>query len=141
MLTLEDRLALHDLYARYAAYRDLGDIEAWAGCFTEDGIFHAGSELRGRKQIAASRAPGTLASEPYANVQHWTGNLILEGNAQNASGACYLLRIAKSAASGEIKIITQVFCEDRLVKVEGQWLIAYRKAHFDLPPADIIPRK
>ncbi|HVC59154.1 MAG TPA: nuclear transport factor 2 family protein [Acetobacteraceae bacterium] len=34
---LEDRLAINDLFVRYATALDAGDVETIVGCFAEDG--------------------------------------------------------------------------------------------------------
>ena len=55
MLPATDRLAIQDLYGRYALVVDRGDAVAYAECFTEDGRFEiAGDDdtvAVGREQI------------------------------------------------------------------------------------------
>ena len=53
MLGAEDEFAIRELYARYNAYVDTGAWEAWATCFTEDGVFSPAAETGGRAAIAA----------------------------------------------------------------------------------------
>ena len=35
---IEDKLAIHEMEARYCHASDFGDIEGWVNCFTEDGV-------------------------------------------------------------------------------------------------------
>ena len=46
--SIEDRLAIEDLFVRYAAALDEGDVEGVVGCFTEDGWLD--SPIVGRRQ-------------------------------------------------------------------------------------------
>ena len=41
---LIDRLAIEDVFARYAYTADGYDAKGWVGCFTEDGIFEIESD-------------------------------------------------------------------------------------------------
>lgn len=52
-VSVEDRLDLHDLIARYAWALDVGDVEGYVGCFFEDGWIehHPPGLCRGRDAI------------------------------------------------------------------------------------------
>ena len=39
--SIEDRLAINDLFVRYTTALDAGDVETIVGCFTEDGLLEA----------------------------------------------------------------------------------------------------
>ena len=45
--TLEDRIEIRDLYARYCQPLDHSRYDEWLECFTDDGVFE--STLYGRK--------------------------------------------------------------------------------------------
>src|SRR5581483_6281112 len=82
VLSIEDRFAIQDLYARYCANLDCGDWEAWSRCFTEDGVFTGFREVRGRAAIADY---GRMRCEerphsPWKLSQHWNNNLVVEGD-------------------------------------------------------------
>ena len=141
MLSITDRLAIQDLYGRYCALRDTGDIEGWSRCFTEDARLSAQEEVQGRAAIAEigrQRIAGA-ATNPWMNGQHWNNNLIVEGDGQTARALCYLMYMGKRKATGEFGITLQGMYEDELVKLDGQWLFRSRKIHLDTPPASIIP--
>jgi ketosteroid isomerase-like protein len=143
MLSIEDRMAIQDLYARHNALNDTGDYQGWANCYTEDGLFKSAQEIRGRAAIAAAGKERYEArpSQPWVNPQHWNNSLIVEGDGKSATALCYLIRIAKIKATGEFSIITHGMYEDELVKVDGRWLFKSRVVHDTTPPPAAIPKK
>ena len=40
-LSVEDQLAIQQLYARYNHAIDFGRADEWAACFTSDGVFNS----------------------------------------------------------------------------------------------------
>jgi uncharacterized protein (TIGR02246 family) len=65
-LTLEDREEIREVIARYDFAIDLGDPEAYANCFTEDGSFlHTGA---GSQSKMAKRYTGRKELEHF---HHW----------------------------------------------------------------------
>src|SRR4051794_23247963 len=115
MLTTQDRLAIQDLYARYNACFDLGDAENWSRCFTEHGEF-AFHKLRGRAALAewCRQRCADRPNEPWVNVQHWNGNLIVEGDARAARAICYVFRAGRDKASGAFTLLTPAMYQDEL---------------------------
>ena len=87
-LTVEDQLAIQQLYAKYNHAIDAGKGDAWAATFTQDGTFSSATgTFSGTEQLAG-----------FANgfgqrikARHWTNNLLLEGDAGKATGTCYLV--------------------------------------------------
>jgi hypothetical protein len=142
MLSSEDRLSIQNLYARYCAYLDTGNIEAWSQCFTEDGVFDTYQSWAGRKTILeyGKKVLAGRADKPWMNGQHWNSNLIVEGDGAQARAICYLLVAGKLRTNGEFAINIQGTYEDDLAKIDGRWLFKHRKVHFDTPSPDIIPK-
>jgi len=144
MLSVEDRLAIADLYARHNANVDLGDYERWAHCFTEDGVSHTSTRTQGRAALVAHGKARleSRAKEPWDYPQHWNTNLIVEGDGTRAFGMCYMTRIVRMKDTGAFVTTHLGIYEDLLVKVEGQWLFRSRKLHLDTPPrASVIPER
>ena len=57
-LSLADRVEILELLGRYAHAIDSGDGEAYAGCFTDDGVIALRSSgLHAAEQRAACRGP------------------------------------------------------------------------------------
>jgi 3-phenylpropionate/cinnamic acid dioxygenase small subunit len=144
MLSVEDRLAIADLYARHNACVDLGDYERWARCFTEDGVSHTSTRTQGRAALVAHGKARleSRAKEPWGYPQHWNSNLIVEGDDSRASGLCYMTRVVRMKDTGAFAATHLGIYEDTLVKVGGEWLFASRKLHLDAPPpASAIPER
>jgi len=126
-----EKLAIHDLLARYAHAIDDLDPEAWAQCFTPDGVFQVGSRaMRGQ---AALREYGKVHVREI-RCRHLTGNFLYDVNGNEATGRASVL--ATVATPGGYKIFAQGRYVDRLVKQAGQWRIAHRRVDIDGLAAD-----
>lgn len=141
-LTVEDRLQIHQLYARWCALLDAGDHEGWSDCFTEGGIFDGFSVLdgtpevcRGRAEIAAKgkRILSAAPARALEGYQHCNANILVEGDGRRASGLCYLLHVGRSRTTGEPKANFHAMYIDHLEKVDERWLIASRRISADVP--------
>ena len=128
--TVEDRLDIHELYARYANSIDDGSYDEWLDCFTDDGVFessrfgkHIGREgLQKFTRIYRDSLGG-------AQVRHVVTNVIfkLEGNA--GAGGCYL--IYYHCKDGHVQQASVGYYRDTLRKVGGRWRFASRKVSLD----------
>lgn len=121
-----DKLAIQELFARYAHAIDDLDVEAWVQCFAPDGIFQVGSR--------AMR--GHAALHGYAEVhvkdircRHLMANFLYEIHGDEATGQCSML--ATLATAGGYKIFAQGRYVDRLGKFNGQWRIVHRRVEPD----------
>lgn len=130
VLSVEDRLLLHELYARYNLAFDDGDADTWAALFTDDGVFATSRVISGREgllQLALERSR-TRDEQPVEHVQHWNNNILLERDGEIVRGRCYLIRVARDRATGELSVITLGQYRDEIVQVDGQWRFARRTA-------------
>ena len=143
MLTIEDRLAIQQLYARYCACMDTGDMHGWAHCFTVDGEFDTFTKHKGRDNIEAYGADvmARRKTNPWTNGQHWNNNIIVEGDGDSANALCYLVVMGKMKDSGEHRIVIQGVYQDELAKEGGQWKFRARRVSFDMVKPDAIPKK
>jgi hypothetical protein len=121
-----EKLAIQELFARYAHAIDNLDPEAWVQCFTPDGVFQVG--------VRAMR--GQAALRGYADVhvkeircRHMMSNFLYEIHSNEATGQCSML--ATLATPSGYKIFAQGRYVDRLVKQNGQWCIAHRRVEVD----------
>ncbi len=121
-----EKLAIQELFARYAHAIDDLNPEAWVECFTPDGVF----------QVGTRAMRGQTALRGYADVhieeircRHMMTNFLYEVNGDEATGQCSML--ATLATAGGYKIFAQGRYVDRLVKHEGAWRIAHRKVETD----------
>jgi hypothetical protein len=114
-----EKLAVQDLLARYAHAIDDLDPEAWAQCFTPDGVFQVGSRAMG---------PG-LREYGKVHVQNPLSShdreLLYEINGNEATGCAMF---TPAAALVGINFCSQNV--DRLV-TGWQWRNAYRRVDID----------
>lgn len=122
MLTAEDRLAIEQLYARYANAADAGDAEGWADCFEADGSFVSfGRTQRGREELMAV-VEGSRRRPPG---RHWISNLVVEPAEYGATATAYLawLHITKLP----VTMPTTGIYRDELVRGPEGWRFRRRE--------------
>ncbi len=127
-----DKMAIKELFGRYALAIDTDDGEGWAAVFTEDGQYELfGNTTKGRAAIrdAISGRPGD--DRPHS--QHRMANHVIEVDGDTAHSICEFCVIAER--DGAIDTIVAGFYEDDLAKVDGQWLIARRQIQVRTDPA------
>jgi uncharacterized protein (TIGR02246 family) len=121
-----EKLAIQELCALYCHTIDSQDSEGWAQCFTPDGVFEFdGNAIRGRAALKEY-------AEVHARVmrcRHMTLNHLYAVNGDEATGRA--TTVVTLATEGGYKILGQGAYEDRLVKRDGRWLIAYRRCPTD----------
>ncbi len=126
-LTLEDREAIRDLFARQNLAYDRREAERTAAMFTEDGVLELmGSDLtfRGREAIRGYMA--RLLEVTGDDYRHWTNSLAIEpveGAPDEARVECYIA--AFGMGDGSLRLAGRYF--DHLRKVDGEWLFAHRR--------------
>ena len=126
-LTLEDREAIRDLFARQNLAYDRREAERTAAMFTEDGVLELmGSDLRfeGRDSIRAYM--GRLLGVTGDDYRHWTNSLAIEpveGAPDEARVECYIAAFGMN--DGTLRLAGRYF--DHLRKVDGEWLFAHRR--------------
>lgn len=140
-LSADDHEAIRALLARYNFAIDLGDADAWAGCFTETGTF----ECTGLPEDSplAGRFEGRDALAAYARThlglnkglaRHWNWNLLIDGDGDEATMRCYLLAL-RAGQGPDVKMAATGIYEDRLVRTADGWRFAARHIRVDPQPA------
>ena len=126
-LTLEDREAIRDVFARQNLAYDRREAERTAAMFTEDGVLELmGSDLtfRGRDSIRAYME--RLLEVTGDDYRHWTNSLAIEpveGAPDEARVECYIAAFGMN--DGTLRLAGRYF--DHLRKVDGEWLFAHRR--------------
>ena len=129
-----DRLAIQRLLALGLRGLDAGDGEAVAACFAADGWFDADPHGRfeGHEAIAAFVRAHEAANEHGS--QHWTNNVILEGDeTEGVRLSCYLLGLDLGAAEGGgPRIAWLALVDAELRREDGEWRFAsFRRSLLD----------
>ena len=120
-----DKMAIKELFGRYALAIDTGDAESWAAVFTEHGQYELfGNTTKGRPAIRDAIA-GRPSGDERPHSQHRMANHVIEIDGDTAHSVCEFCVIAER--QGRIDTIVAGFYEDDLERVEGQWLIARRQ--------------
>lgn len=121
-----EKMAIQELFARYAHAIDDLKPEAWVTCFSPDGVF----------QVGRRAMKGQVALRGYADVhvreircRHMMANFLYQVEGEQATGQCSML--ATLATPGGYKIFAQGRYVDRLVKHDGEWRIAHRRVETD----------
>lgn len=137
-MNVEDRLAIDDLYARVCVALDSGDAAGWVSHFTEDATFATHVTVRGHAELLEfiRGRMAARATDPIARPQHWTTNLVLEGEPPEVRGVCYLMKVGRPRDGGPATIATVAVYQDVLRKVDGRWLIGRRRVTQEVPATD-----
>jgi 3-phenylpropionate/cinnamic acid dioxygenase small subunit len=140
-----DHAEITDLYARYNLASDAGDAEAYAACFTPDGLLlvrglsltatgamQRGGELRiqGREALAAFKRRD-VGGRAGRYRRHWNGSLALARlDGERVRGRCYLQ--AHDGEPGALPTLAQTgVYDDVLVREGGAWRFASRTLVID----------
>jgi ketosteroid isomerase-like protein len=131
-LTIDDRVAIEQLYAEYNFAIDDERPDDFAACFTADGVLDVGygDPVQGTEALAAFAA---ATNQMMPGMRHSVTNLILTGHDDGATGKAYLYTY-RATADGHQVILTGRYA-DSLRRVDGLWKFANRKMVPDTPPA------
>ncbi len=126
-LTTSDKFEIHELVARYNKAIDTGDSSGWADTFTEDGVFDGiAGVFTGRAELAGFVSAYT--SDPqfadWAASQHWTTNLVIDGDRDQAQLFAHVKMVKPEPDGGRIILVG--WYEDTVAKVDGRWLFTKR---------------
>ena len=138
--SVEDRLAISDLFVRYTTALDACDIDTVVSCFTEDctlvspihGAFH------GHQGIRDFAAPNVKLAARGAQFRHFISNLVIDADGDRAKAYCYLLDFV--TVDGKTELLSPGVYDCDLVRRDGAWLMKQRLVNMDykfsLPPAE-----
>ena len=138
-----DRAEIADLMARYLFAMDYLDADAYAECFTEDGVLdYARGTTVGREAIRAEAAEfreaiGRIFQRPDGSpaklrhlVQH--KSMRIEGDRAWHTGLWW--EMTDGGLGGALKPESFGTYEDELVRTAGRWLFARRKVYNEFLP-------
>ena len=131
MASIEDRLAINDLFVRYTTALDAGDVETIVGCFTEDGSLDSPTvgTYSGRSAIREFAIRFARFREGGSQLRHVISNLAVKLDGNQATAACYLLNVI--TRNGKSELLAPGRYECRLEKIDGEWLFKHRLVILD----------
>jgi uncharacterized protein (TIGR02246 family) len=123
---LKDRLAIADLLAVCTQAGDARKADAYAECFTEDGVLQLAEAIAGREAIrrwmgGASVIPQPKGGTPGFVSHHLTTCKIELTGEDTATARTYWL---VTSAAG---LDHNGYYDDRLRREDGAWRLAYRR--------------
>jgi hypothetical protein len=132
--TPQDFMEISQLFSNYNYTIDNKDGEAWASNFTPDGVFQDPSWCAiGREQLISvvGRTPQLGADEQQHHV-HSLGPIVYQDrNHATVRSSVMVVRETGFGKVGGIGV-TGVY-EDKLVRLRGRWLFAFRLVHRPSP--------
>ncbi|MFN0026300.1 MAG: nuclear transport factor 2 family protein [Acidimicrobiales bacterium] len=134
-LSTADRFEIHELVARYNKAIDTGDATGWADTFAEDGEFVGlVGTFKGRDQLEGFVREYVTNPEfaEWAASQHWTTNLVIDGDGERAELFAHVMMVHPEADGGRIVLVG--WYEDRLARIDGRWRFTQRIVRSSAPP-------
>jgi uncharacterized protein (TIGR02246 family) len=127
--SLEDRLALQELSARYARAVDRRDYAAFSALFTADGVLCGpGYAMKAHREIDQ----GIRLIEQYESTQHCVHNQLVDVRGDAASGETYCVARHVYEKNGvKRKLDMGVRYQDEYRRERGAWRIARRELVLD----------
>jgi hypothetical protein len=142
-LAADDQLEIGTLVARLCHALDFSRPADFVGVFTADGVYQAVSSLAsGRQPRFRHHGPAELLAFAESAVEkrrglgrHWTGNLVVEADPQEAdraSGVSYVLFVEIDAETKERRILVSGVHEDVYVRSPDGWRVESRTVVADI---------
>jgi ketosteroid isomerase-like protein len=120
-LSVDDRVEMLQLVARYNHAADARDAEKWAQTFTQEGVFVKNDEpeVRGRAALQDK-----IRNLPHDNTRHWTLNVVIDEDADGDGSSARMT--ADFALLHDNEVLYTGRYLNLLAKVEGRWRFARR---------------
>ena len=132
-IPVEDRLAILDLFARYAWAYDSGDRDAYAALFCEDGVLADQNGILGAGREGVKEAlQAFLDMRGNAVWRHFNDHHLFSGGGDRASVRSYWL-VAITNRDGSPNMMVTGTYDTELRRVDGAWLIQRRTFFIDQP--------
>ncbi|NML07461.1 nuclear transport factor 2 family protein [Sphingomonas sp. G-3-2-10] len=129
VLSVEDRLDIQELLARYAWTFDTGDVEGFVGCFTADAVlcedaFEEPDRWEGAAGIRAM-AEFFFSRPSFPGRQHHVSHIMIDGQGDEATvrSFCFV-----TDCKGEPPFMIRFAGHylDKVVRQDGRWLFRDR---------------
>jgi SnoaL-like domain len=139
-MSIDERLAIHEIIARYSYTYDSLDADGFAGLFADDGVLEifvpgkavAAVRLQSRAEILEWAARRLRArSGRFSSRHHQSGTLFDELTADSAMTRTMVLVTHQGATEAAPRPVLSGVYHDRWRKEAGGWRLAHRAAHVD----------
>ena len=128
-LTVEDRLLIMELLARYCWAEDSGDMEAFLECFLPDAELYMSHRAKGHDELRRWLERFSKDSA-FPGSQHFASQFrITEGTSERATYRAYVARLHRIPGTTNSQIVWQGYYTDTVVKVGGKWFYELKNAH------------
>ena len=144
-LTADDRFAVQDLFAEYAWALDTGDIDALVACFTHDTVmieevFEDPDRWEGRDGIR-ELATHYKNSPGFPGRQHHVTQMLISGDSLQCAVKSFAF-VTECHGEPPYTLRFAGYYEDKLLKVDGDWLFKERIVRlWDGPALSRFPGK
>ena len=130
LISAIDRVAIHEVIARYAWALDTGDVEGFVACFWDDGrlVWDAFEQPQNWQGAAALRhfADFFRALPNSAGRQHHVSNVVVTAAADGTATAKSYALVALRQGDGPHALHVMGWYEDTLRLERGEWRLAER---------------
>jgi 3-phenylpropionate/cinnamic acid dioxygenase small subunit len=128
----DDRLAIHELLARYCRVIDFGLWDEFPSLFTPDCVIDFGELMGVHEGPEGVRRLAGMIGGTGLMMRHLVTNVIVDRpEAGRADVWCYVL--ALTGPDPTSLMLTTGRYEDEVVKRDGRWLIKRRRAVIETP--------
>ncbi|HSV46800.1 MAG TPA: nuclear transport factor 2 family protein [Ramlibacter sp.] len=128
-LTAADRFAIEDLFSTYHWALDTADVEGFADTFVENGmvelqIMAHTTRYHGRAGVI-DLAESLRVWDRFPGCQHYAGQMLIEGGGDRCRARSFVfMSDCRGKPPYEMRFAGR--SDDRLVRIEGQWLFEQR---------------
>lgn len=132
---VEDVAAIDAVFQDYRRALDGKDFRAYAALFARDGVFEA-ADMRAVGPDAiyelVAGMTGTLLTERTGDDYHVVANVTIEVDGDRATATSTWMYVVR--AEGDVPELAKIgHYEDQLVREDGAWRFALRRAPTDIP--------
>jgi hypothetical protein len=122
-LSVEDRLDILDLMARYSHAQDEGDVEAFIACYVADPVLDVTYKTVEGAAALREFAEYFAAKPGRPGWQHHITSSVIDGDSERCTVKSHLLFIVRDPQEGS-KVSGHATYYDDCLKQDGRWRIA-----------------
>jgi 3-phenylpropionate/cinnamic acid dioxygenase small subunit len=138
-ISIQDRLAIHDLYTKWCVAIDDGDAEGWADTFTDNAVFRLTTHpvrAEGRAEILAMGQ--SVYEHDEGMNRHQCYNILLTEDGDSVNGRCDAM-VLELRTGGDARIIKTCRYQDRIVVTPRGWAFQERVITWDTTHIPVQP--